>query len=610
VILRFPTGLYRLNREGDREKSLRVDVRIRQRLSDADEWEEVTTLRLVAKRTEPFFRQFAWQLPSRGRWQIEITRMTQERTNRRYFDKVMLAALQSIRPEYPLNFDKPLALTAIRIRATYQLNGQLDTLNGIVECHADDWDGEAWVEGLPRNLASAFIATLKGPCNPYPATDAEIDWETLQDWHAFCAAKGLRYDRIHEQGETLGEMLQAIAGAGRAAPRHDGIRWTVVIDRRRDQAIDHLSPRTCSDFRWCRDYLDPPHAVRVRFNDETDDWAEAERIIRWPDYAGPISLTEAMTHPGKTHPDEIWIETRRRMYETLYRADTFTCFQDGAARTATRGDLVLVSHYVLSRTQVAARVRRVEGTLVELDAPVTMEAGSAYGLGYRVYEDAEDSTGAAQVAAVAGVEGTTRLLRLLSVTAVPEVGAAVHFGLRGEESHEMIVTGIEPGKSFGARLTLKLAAPEIEDLADAEVVPDWEASVGDPISVSATPPLAPRFTGIESDNFAGLDDPGYVHLEIAAEDPFVIIRLAPGEGETALLSHYRLFHRLQGGGQLDRAADLGGRCRHAARDLRAGRCHRAAGGGGGAGRDRGQLHRRRDPYGGRGRGGAGGGARR
>ena len=405
-------------------------------------------------------------------------------------------------------------------------------------------------------------------------------------------------------------MLQAIAGAGRAAPRHDGIRWTVVIDRRRDQAIDHLSPRTCSDFRWCRDYLDPPHAVRVRFNDETDDWAEAERIIRWPDYAGPISLTEAMTHPGKTHPDEIWIETRRRMYETLYRADTFTCFQDGAARTATRGDLVLVSHYVLSRTQVAARVRRVEGTLVELDAPVTMESGSAYGLGYRVYEDAEDSTGAAQVAAVAGVEGTTRLLRLLSVTAVPEVGAAVHFGLRGEESHEMIVTGIEPGKSFGARLTLKLAAPEIEDLADAEVVPDWEASVGDPISVSATPPLAPRFTGIESDNFAGLDDPGYVHLEIAAEDPFVIIRLAPGEGETALLSHYRLFHRLQGGGQLDRAADLGGRCRHAARDLRAGRCHRAAGGGGGAGRDRGQLHRRRDPYGGRGRGGAGGGARR
>ncbi|MAB08737.1 MAG: phage tail protein, partial [Rhodobacteraceae bacterium] len=106
MILRFPTGLYRLNREGDREKSLRVDVRIRQRLSDADEWEEVTTLRLVAKRTEPFFRQFAWQLPSRGRWQIEITRMTQERTNRRYFDKVMLAALQSIRPEYPLNFDK------------------------------------------------------------------------------------------------------------------------------------------------------------------------------------------------------------------------------------------------------------------------------------------------------------------------------------------------------------------------------------------------------------------------------------------------------------------------------------------------------------------------
>ena len=104
-------------------------------------------------------------------------------------------------------------------------------------------------------------------------------------------------------------------------------------------------------------------------------------------------------------------------------------------------DLVLVSHYVLSRTQVAARVRRVEGTLVELDAPVTMEAGSDYGLGYRVYEDAEDSTGAAQVAAVACVEGTTRLLRLLSVTDVPEVGAAVLLYALGHLFFSLIVPG-------------------------------------------------------------------------------------------------------------------------------------------------------------------------
>jgi len=550
LIFWFPTGLYRLNREMDQQKSLKVEVRIRQRLSDEDDWDEVTTLALIANRDDPFFRQFSWQLPSRGRWQVEVTRMTAERTNDRYFDQVMLAAVQSIRPEYPLNVDKPLALTAIRIRATYQLNGQLDTLNGIVERYAEVWDGTSWSEDLSRNPAVAFIATLKGDCCPYPATDAEIDWDMMQDWFTFCEAKGLRYDRIHEQGEPLGEMLRAIAGAGRASPRHDGIRWTVVIDHERDQVIDHLSPRNCSDVRWRREYLDPPHAVRVRFNDETDDWEEAERVIRWPGYMGPISLTEEMVHPGKTNPDEIYLETRRRMHEIELRPDTFTCYQAGAARTATRGDLVHVSHPVLTRTQAAARVRRVEGALVELDTPVTMEAGSEYGLGYRVYEDVEDSVGAAAVAEVLFSEGTTRLLLLSGVTVLPDLGATVHFGLRGEESHDMIVTGIEPAKDFGAQLTLKLAAPEIEALTDAEVVPDWEVTVGDPISVTSTPPLAPRFTEIDSDNASGLDDPGigaaWFEQVVEAPDAHVIIRLAPGAGETAQISHYRFFHRLQG----------------------------------------------------------------
>jgi len=565
LIFWFPTGLYRLNREMDKQKSLKVEVRIRQRLSDEDDWDEVTTLALVANRDDPFFRQFSWQLPSRGRWQVEVTRMTAERTNDRYFDQVMLAAVQSVRPEYPLNFDKPLALTAIRIRATYQLNGQLDTLNGIVERYADVWDGASWSEDLSRNPAVAFIATLKGDCCPYPATDAEIDWEMMQDWFTFCEGKGLRYDRIHEQGEPLGEMLRAIASAGRASPRHDGIRWTVVIDRERDQVIDHLSPRNCSDFRWRREYLDPPHAVRVKFNDETDDWEEAERIIRWPNYAGPISLTEEMTHPGKTNPVEIYRETRRRMHEIELRPDTFTCYQAGAARTATRGDLVHVSHPVLTRAQVAARVRRVEGSLVELDAPVEMEMGRRYGLGYRVFADAEDTVGGAQVAEVAFEAGPTHLLRLRVVTDLPAVGAIVHFGLRGEESHDMIVTGIEPAKDFGAQLTLKLAAPEIETLTDAEVIPDWAVTVGDPISVTTTPPQAPRFTEIDSDNASGLDDPGtgaaWFELVVEAPDPYVIIRLAPGAGETAQISHYRFFHRLQGAGSwtelLIWAADAG-----------------------------------------------------
>src|SRR5690606_23221521 len=109
------------------------------------------------------------------------------------------------------------------------------------------------------------------------------------------------------------------------------------------------------EFGWSRSYFDPPDAFRVKFLDETAGSAPAERLVPWPGHEGSIDLTESIEMPGKTDPAEIYIETRRRMYELLHRPDTFTAIQDGAARVATRGDQVMGSFDVIARSQVAAR---------------------------------------------------------------------------------------------------------------------------------------------------------------------------------------------------------------------------------------------------------------
>lgn len=540
LLLWFPSGLIRHSREDSFQ--LGVEVRIRARLSDEDDWSEVNTLKILAKTSDPFFRQFTWQPPTRGKWQVEITRMTPERTNNAAQDRVMLAAIQSIRPEYPVNFDKPLALIAIRIRATYQLNGQLDALNAIVQREALDWDGETWAKALSRNPAAAYVAALTGPANPYPAGLDELDWDQLQDWHAFCADKGLKYDRIHETAESLGDMLRAICAAGRATPRHDGLRWGVVIDRPQELVVDHLNPRNSYDFRWSRQYFDPPHAIRVTFNDETNDYEPAERLIRWPGYEGPILITEELALPGKTDPDEIWIEVRRRMYEILHRADTFTCMQDGGTRTATRGDRVMVSQDVLDRTQVAARVRQVSDGLVELDTPVTMEAGQSYGLRFRVFANAEDSLGASVLATVAMVPGETVLLSLSGTTALPAVGDLVHFGERATESLSARVLSIEPGETFSAQLTLIPEAAIIDELTDAEVPEAWDGAVGEAIALTLDPPLAPRFVDIDSSVYGSV----FGDLGTGGTDLLLTVQLRAGDGETGYLSGFRVEHRLKG----------------------------------------------------------------
>ncbi|WP_428544553.1 TipJ family phage tail tip protein, partial [Profundibacter sp.] len=169
VILAFPSGLFWVDDSG-KVNVASVDIKIRQRPVGATVWQDVETLKISARERSGFFRQHTWKLPARGRWQIEVTRMTPETTSSNASTRSYLSAIQSIRPEYPVNFDKPVALVAMRIRATYQLNGALDNFNALVQRYARDWDGTEWMINLSRNPATAYIQALTGPSNPYPVS--------------------------------------------------------------------------------------------------------------------------------------------------------------------------------------------------------------------------------------------------------------------------------------------------------------------------------------------------------------------------------------------------------------------------------------------------------
>jgi predicted phage tail protein len=537
VIIGFPQGLFTIDDDGDRRLET-VDVRIRQRQTSADAWEEVETLTISAHRRELFYRAHTWDLPSRGRWQIEVTRMTPESVGTKKVptkvSTTALAALQSHRPEYPIAFGKPLALVAVRVRATHQLNGQLDNLNALVSRVAPTWDGTEWIDGsVTRNPAAAMLHALRGPMNPFPATDAEIDWDALQTWYDFCEAKGLSYDFIHEVGEPLGDVLRQIGAAGRANPRHDGLRWTVVIDAPSDLVVDELSPRNASSFQWTRTYFDPPHAFRVPFYDETNNYEMAERIVPWPGYEGSIDLTETLELPGKTNPDEVWIEARRRQYELLHRADELTCVQSGMARTATRGDQVAVSIDMITRTQIAARVREVRGALVVLDTAVEMVSGADYGIRFRVFDEA-DTVGQSVVRSVQTVAGQRSALRVLGEGDLPEVGMLVHFGEIETESHMMRIRAEEAGAEMSRVFRLVPAAPEIDALTDAEVPPAWDAAIGDALDLSTIVPAVPYFSAILSGS------------EQTAAAGQIIVTMAPGYGSAGVVDVYLLSHRLSG----------------------------------------------------------------
>ncbi|MBB96919.1 MAG: phage tail protein [Rhodobacteraceae bacterium] len=547
VILAWPGGLVRFNDEGDRRERT-VSIRIEQRLIEGEEWQDVTTLEITAKKVEGFYRQHSWTFPSRGRWQVRLTRMTDENTNDRVQDRTSWAALQTLRPEYPINYPKPLALMAMRIKATHQLNGALDNVSVLASRVCLDWDqvSETWLERATSNPASIFRLVLQHPANPKPVDDSGIDLEQLADWHDFCADNELTYCRVLEDADVaLRDILTEIAAAGRAGPRHDGVRWGVVIDRPSDLIVDHIHPRNSWNFSMTRTYVDPPDGFVVKFKDASNDFKDTQRIVPWPGFTGDPELLETLEQPGNTDPDSIYREGYRRALEVTHRPDVYEVTQDGAVRVATRGDTVRVTYDVLDAVQVSGRVVQSMDALIELDELVTMEAGKTYGIRFRTFAataqgETPDTIGTSVVRTVKTQPGETHLLMLEGNGDIPAEDDWVVFGEAGLESFAALVTSVEATEDMCSLIRMVDAAPDIDDTLATIEIPTWSGRIGDEIDANLAQPSAPRFTSVSAtyDGEIGTVTPTGVELPVE----FLI---EPGNG-TVLTSSYVIEYQADG----------------------------------------------------------------
>lgn len=505
VIFAWPTGLVEFDNKG-RKVLITKDIRIEHRLAGADNWQEVVMLSVSDNTLETFYRQHTWQFPTRGRWEVRVTMMTDERSGDQTQERTLWAGIQTLRPEYPLNVATPLALVALRIKATDQLNGQLDNFNMLAARVCADWDSASaqWVNRPTSNVAAAYRFALQGAPNAKPSSDTEINLDQLADWHEFCTLKGLRYDRVMDDPQfTLRDALTEIAAAGRATQKQDGLTWGVTIDRPQDLVVDHINQRNSSGFRIRRSYFEAPHGWRIKFKDQTNDYKDAERYVRWPGYEGDMTLTEQFEQRGKTDPVEVYREGLRRIYEAIHRPDSFSVMLDGPTPAAERGDLVVASHHVLNRFQKAARVVTSRGRLVELDDSVQMRADDAYAVRFRVYEDRPegeepDTIGASVVRTVLTNAGETRILTLSGSGPQPMVGDIVQFGSASAVDVDLIVTEVEAGQDKVSQLRFMQAAPIIDQLVDAAEIPPWSGIIGAEIAENMAQPSQPRFTAVLS----------------------------------------------------------------------------------------------------------------
>lgn len=493
VVLSFPAGLAMIKSSNGKKIAQSVTIERRIRKGGTVTWITLPTITITNKKTAGFFRAVRFDFPSRGAWEIELTRTSASEVDAEssYILNCTWALLQTFRKEYPINTDAPLALTAMRVKATAQMNGKVETYNAVAKRVTTNF-GNGWPTNKPSNPATSSLWAILGPGLYKTQPSNTIDWPRFQEWFAYCELKGLKFDHYLTGNQTLQETLKMTGAAGRAAVYFDGSKWTVVVDKPRDVPIDVLTPRNASDIVFETVYPDIPDALRVKFQDATNDYETAERIIPRPGLAGAPQVTEAIEMPGKTDPAEIYREAVRRFFEIQYRNTSYRATQDGLTRSATRGDLVMASHDILKRSMASGRVRAIRDSQVELDEIITFQPGIDYAIGFRTVGTDDPGIGSHHVRRIDVIVGESRSFRLQGEGVDPPVGAITMIGEYGSESIPLILTGVQSREDNKSDLFLLPAAEIIDESTDAITVPEWDGKVGGEIDMTSMVPLPPK----------------------------------------------------------------------------------------------------------------------
>lgn len=467
-------------------------------------------------KTDQIRRSLSWGV-ARGRYDIRLRRVTPDSTSDRIIDKVFLTATRSI------NSNEPIALAgtarvAMRIKATDQFSGTIDSYNLMARSIVNDWDApsQSWIERASNNPASLIRHVAQGAANRRPIPDSKLRLPALQDLAEACTAKGITYNAVIDTQGTVIERMQDIAAIAKASiTRVDG-QLSVVRDMARSVPVQHFTPANSSGFRGRRAYVDLPHGLRISFLNAAKNYERDERIVLDDGYTykgldafGVVrpelpgaSVFETLEFAGCTDADLAWKLGRYTIATGRLRPELYELTVDFEHLVASRNDLVLVTHDVPMWGAGSGRIVRLITDTdnnvvgVHLDNAVTVEPALNYVLRCRL------ASGVSDVRTLVNTPGqTTELMFASPINATDPHPAADDlwmFGPVGRESVELVIKSIEPAQDLTAKLILVDHAPAVH-LAELGTIPPFDPQIT-VVSNVANRPDAPIIEQIRSDD--------------------------------------------------------------------------------------------------------------
>jgi len=360
--------------------------------------------------------------------------------------------------------------------ATYEIktkNQRVDQISILAGRYvAKRWTGTAWVaephvSSNPGEIAYDVLTNATPELLARPLPSGLIDGASFGEWAAFCTAEGLECNAYIE-GSSVEDVLQIVCHSGHAYLRRSDT-WGVYIERDRslESPVYVYSPRNSRGFVIEKVFEHKPHALRVTFDDEADNFQTKSDLIV---YASGYDVTTATLYESAHYPGITteWQATRRAQLDLALiwaRDKTYLLETDARYLVTPRGSLVGVNYPVLSTTHGFAAIRSVTRQTIGTETKITglvldtmadMQAGTT---GVAI-STLDRKTVTAEIATTGRARDVVFTAPIADDAAIAE-GCTVVFGVVDQEYIRCVVDDIQPGADGMARVILVDEAPQV-----------------------------------------------------------------------------------------------------------------------------------------------------
>lgn len=350
-------------------------------------------------RTSAVYASFRFTPKAIGQFKVRVRRInTTGDFTSQTADDVTWAGLTTAYNSSPVLTTKRHVFLELRVRATNQLNGNIQNLSAIASqpVYVYDEDTETWSREITSNPAWVLTDLLTGEVNKKAVSRDRLHLPSILAWAEYCAevptpppSQEYLWPRfscnfVLDYETTLQTVLQQVGGAAQASLNIIDGKYGVLVDRLKTTPIQVFTPRNSRDFSSTRFYSPQPHAVKVKYIDPQLGWEVSEAVVYDNGY-DETNATEIdeLTSFACTSFEQAWRFGRYMIAQNRLRQETMNILVDFESIICTRGDYVQITQDVMQVGGRPARVKAISGSEITIDDAIDIDIDLDYGYVHR-----------------------------------------------------------------------------------------------------------------------------------------------------------------------------------------------------------------------------------